>query len=204
MTILKLSYFDINGGRAEPIRLALALGNIAFEDHRFSFDEFAEQRLKMPLGQVPVLAVDNVQITQTNAMLRYAGKQAKLYPSDAYQALLCDEVLDTVEDCINKIVPSMFLSGEEQKLAREQLVQKDLPKYFGFLGAKLLQQKSGWFADQQLTIAELKLSALVGWINSGGLDHVPTDLIASIAPNLNKSYQRVAEHEGVKAYYASL
>lgn len=204
MTKLKLSYFDINGGRAEPIRLALALGNKVFEDHRFSFDDFAQQRLGMPLGQVPVLEVEHVQITQTNAILRYAGKQAHLYPTDSYQALLCDEVLDTIEDCINKIVPTMYLSGEAQKLALEDLVKHDLPKYLQFLESKLLQQKSGWFADAQLTIAELKLSALVGWINSGALEHVPADFIARIAPHLNTSYQKVAEHEGVKAYYASL
>ena len=41
MTQLKLTYFDFNGGRGEPARLALAIGGIAFEDHRFSYAEFA-------------------------------------------------------------------------------------------------------------------------------------------------------------------
>ena len=44
MPQLKLTYFDFHGGRAEPARLAMAIGGIAFEDHRFSFPEFAEVR----------------------------------------------------------------------------------------------------------------------------------------------------------------
>ena len=42
MSQLKLTYFDTHGGRAEPIRLALHLGGIAFEDFRFPFADFAE------------------------------------------------------------------------------------------------------------------------------------------------------------------
>jgi hypothetical protein len=44
MTQLTLTYFDIHGGRAEPARLAMAIGGIAFEDKRFGFPEFAEVR----------------------------------------------------------------------------------------------------------------------------------------------------------------
>ena len=73
MPQLKLSYFDFHGGRAEPIRLALAIGGIAFEDHRFTFPEFAEVRKTVPFGQVPVMHVDGVQVTQSDAMLRYAA-----------------------------------------------------------------------------------------------------------------------------------
>jgi hypothetical protein len=35
MSIIKLSYFDMPG-RAEPIRIALSLGKVAFEDKRLS------------------------------------------------------------------------------------------------------------------------------------------------------------------------
>jgi len=40
----KLSYFDIDGGRAEAIRIAFHAGGIDFEDHRISFPEFGEMR----------------------------------------------------------------------------------------------------------------------------------------------------------------
>lgn len=37
--VIKLYYFDF-GGRAEPIRLALHVGGVAFEDVRITEDEF--------------------------------------------------------------------------------------------------------------------------------------------------------------------
>ncbi|NVO07297.1 MAG: glutathione S-transferase, partial [Rhodoferax sp.] len=44
MSQLTLTYFDMHGGRAEPVRLAMHIGGIAFEDKRFAFSEFAEVR----------------------------------------------------------------------------------------------------------------------------------------------------------------
>ena len=44
MAKYKLTYFDIDGGRAEPIRIAFHAAGIEFEDHRISFDEFSEMR----------------------------------------------------------------------------------------------------------------------------------------------------------------
>ena len=44
MSQLKLTYFDMHGGRGEPARLAMAIGGIDFEDSRFAFAEFAEVR----------------------------------------------------------------------------------------------------------------------------------------------------------------
>ena len=204
MPQLKLSYFDVNGGRAEPIRLAFHIGEVKFDDHRFGYEDFQEERKNTPLSQVPVLHVDGIQITQSNAILRYAGKSAGLYPDDNYQALLCDEILDTIEDCIDKIVPTLFLSGKEQKLARELLITKDLPKYLAFLEKKLISQGGQWFSDNKLTIAELKLIALINWLNSGGLEHIPQTLVENIAPKLNEVQKRVINLPEVISYYASL
>ena len=61
MIQLKLTYFDVHGGRAEPIRLALHLGGVPFEDFRFPFADFAEVRQTTPLSQVPTLMVGGCQ-----------------------------------------------------------------------------------------------------------------------------------------------
>ena len=45
------------------------------------------------------------------------------------------------------------------------------------------------------------LSTFAG-LNSGRLDHVPTDLVERVAPALSAHLRRVAEHPGVQAYYA--
>ncbi len=202
MPQLKITYFDMHGGRAEPVRLALAIGNISFEDHRFSYPEFADIRKNTPFGQVPVLEVDGVQITQCDSMLRYAGKLAGLYPEDAYQALLCDEVMYVVEEAGVKMGPTYRMAGEEQKAARLALVNGHIPVYLRWLEKQLLARGGDYFADHRLTVADLKVFIDVRTLNSGRLDHIPADLVQQVAPALNAHAQRIAEHPAVAAYYA--
>lgn len=202
MPQLKLNYFDFHGGRAEPVRLALAIGGVAFEDHRFNFAGFAEFRTTTPFGQVPTLHIDGVQVTQCDAMLRYAGKLAGLYPTDPLQALLCDEVTCVVEEASVRIGPTFRMTGEEQKAARLALVNGSMPVYLAWLQAQLQAHGGEFFADNRLTVADLKVFVDVTGLNSGRLDHVPTDLVQQVAPALNAHAQRVASHPGVHAYYA--
>lgn len=202
MPTIKLSYFDFHGGRAEPTRLALHIGGIAFEDHRFSFPEFAEVRKDTPFGQVPTLTVNDVQITQCDSILRYAGKLANLYPNDAYQALLCDEVMYVVEDANVKLGPTFRMTGEEQKAARLALVNGSIPVYLAWLEKRLIAQGGEYFADQRLTVADLKVFVDIHGLNSGRLDHVPTDLVERVAPKVNAHARRIAELPAVRAYYA--
>ena len=202
MPQLKLSYFDTHGGRGEPVRLALVIGGVAFEDHRFSFGQFAGIRETTPFGQVPVMYVDGVQVTQSDSLLRYAGKLAGLYPSDPLQALLCDEVAYVVEEANVKLGPTFRMSGEEQKAARLTLVNGSMPVYLGWLQTQLLARGGEYFADQRLTIADLKVFVDVRGLHSGRLDHVPTDLVEKVAPALNAHMQRIAATPAVAQYYA--
>ena len=107
MPKLRLSYFDIHGGRGEPARLALTLGKIPFEDHRIPMAEFMSAREAFPLRAVPVLEVDGVAITQSNTICRYVGRLAGLYPDTPLAAAHCDEVLDIVEDLLARIVATV-------------------------------------------------------------------------------------------------
>jgi len=122
MTTYKLTYFDFDGGRAEPVRIVFHAAGIEFEDNRISFPEFSETRSNFRFGAVPVLEIDGAAVTQSNGMCRYIGKQTGLYPEDDLQALYCDEALGVVEDSYHKIVNTIFLEGDELKEAREKLV----------------------------------------------------------------------------------
>jgi len=202
MPQLKLSYFDIHGGRAEPARLAMAIGGIAFEDHRFAYPEFADVRKTTPFNQVPVLHVDGVQITQCDSILRYVGKLANLYPAAPYQALLCDEVMYVVEEAAVKLGPTYRMTGDAQKEARLSLVNGHMPLYLGWLETQLKTHGGEYFADNRLTVADLKVFVDVRGLNSGRLDHVPTDLVEQVAPLLNVHAKRIAELPAVVQYYA--
>ncbi|MCF8157010.1 MAG: glutathione S-transferase family protein [Rhodoferax sp.] len=202
MTQLKLSYFDFHGGRAEPARLAMAIGGIAFDDYRFAHADFMEVRKTTPFGQVPTLHVDGVQVTQCEAINRYVGKLAGLYPTDPYQALLCDEVTTVVEEAGVKMGPTYRMTGEEQKQARLALVNGSMPVYLAWLQSQLQAHGGEYFADNRLTIADLKVFVEVRGLNSGRLDHIPADLVEKVAPALNAHMQRIAQIPAVAAYYA--
>lgn len=202
MTSYKLTYFDFDGGRAEPVRIAFHAAGIEFEDDRLSFQEFGEMRKDTRFNSLPVLEIDGNQVTQTNALCRYVGKMANLYPADDVQALYCDEALDALEDLLHKIVPTFGLKGEELQHARAKLVDGWLTVHLRGLG-ELLARGGEYFAGDSLTMADLKVFVQVRSLRAGTLDHVPADLVDQLAPNLVEHQARVAGDPRVVAYYAS-
>jgi len=109
MSQLKLSYFDFSGGRGEPARIALRLAGIKFEDHRIPLLDWPRVKVDYPYQQVPVMEVDGQLLTQSDAINRLVGKMANLYPEDNWQAALCDETMDTVDDAITLVVNTFFM-----------------------------------------------------------------------------------------------
>ena len=76
MPKLKLTYFDINGGRGEPARLALSIGGIR--------PRTIASTLRLagtPFGALPVLEVDGRTLAQSNAINRYVGKLISTRPT---------------------------------------------------------------------------------------------------------------------------
>lgn len=202
MSTLKLTYFDFSGGRAEPIRLALHIGGIAFEDRRFAPADFAEIRKATPLNQVPTLQIDDRVVTQSDAIARYVGKLAGLYPADPLQALLCDEVLGALEDVNVKIGATFGLQGDAFRQAREALASDTLPRYLRWLQQQLDERGGEYFADRRLTIADLKALVVLRWLTSGKLDHIPADLVARVAPGLIAYLERIGNTPAIAQYYA--
>jgi len=204
MSKYKVTYFDFNGGRAEPIRIAMHAAGLSFEDQRWSFSEFGEKRQSIRFHAIPTIQIDGKTITQSNAISRYIGKMCGLYPADALQALYCDEVLGALEDLNHYVVQTFGLSGDELKKAREKLVSGRLPVFIRGLD-ELLQRGGGrYFAGQSLSIADLKMVQRMKMIQSGNLEHVPTDLVPQIAPALIEHQVAIEREPQVVAYYASL
>lgn len=202
MPSYKLTYFDFDGGRAEPIRIAFHAAGIAFEDHRLSFPEFGEMRKSTRFNSVPVLEIDGAEVTQSNAISRYVGKKAGLYPADDLQALYCDEVLGALEDISHYIVQTFGLEGDELRLAREKLVDGWLTVFLRGLDELLARGGGEYFADNRLTVADLKTFVQTRSLLSGNLDHVPTDIVQRLAPGLVEHQQRIKADPRVVAYYA--
>jgi glutathione S-transferase len=114
---------------------------------------------------------------QSNAINRYVGKLTDLYPSDPWQAALCDETMEAVEDISSMIVATLFLPEDEKKAQRKVLVEGPLPFYLTRLQQRLEECGGQYFAGERLSVADLKVSVWIRHLKSGALDHVPTDLV---------------------------
>lgn len=203
MARYELIYFDMDGGRGEPVRIAFHKAGIELEDVRWTFPEFQEKRQELRFTCAPVLRIDGEQITQSNAIMRYVGKLADLYPQDPLQALYCDETMEAVEDLLHQIVGTFGLEGEKLKAAREKLVNGWMTTFL--IGLNDLLERGGgeYFADNRLTMADLKVFVQTRSLTAGVLDHVPLDLVERVAPLLLKHQGRIAEEPAVQAYYQS-
>jgi prostaglandin-H2 D-isomerase / glutathione transferase len=202
MAKLKLTYFDFHGGRGEPARIALSIGGIPFEDDRVPPSEWGSRKANTPFGALPVLEVDGEVVAQSNAINRYVGKLTDLYPSDAWQAALCDEVMGAVEDIGTKIGATFFLPEEQKRTQRKELVEGPIPFYLTRLEQRLEAHGGQYFTADRLSVADLKVFVWIRHLKSGALDHVPADLPDRVAPKLVQHYERVKSEPRVKAYYA--
>tara|TARA_B100000579_G_scaffold148154_1_gene120168 strand:- start:575 stop:1231 length:657 start_codon:yes stop_codon:yes gene_type:complete len=207
---ITLYYFNIPFWRAEVSRLALFIGDIDFEDYRINkeeyntFKEIGELPNKKiaPFKQLPVLDVDGKIFAQTGAIARYCGKLSGLYPkNNSYEAALIDQIIEAAQD-INYMytLSSRDKDIEKRKIAREILATKHLPKWFKFL-ENLIEQnnESNWFVGNKISIADLAIWRLTGWLSSGIIDGVPKSILISFnkLDNLKKEVDR---HPKVKEW----
>ena len=185
---ITLYYFKIPFWRAEVARLALFIGDIPFNDYRFESQdtdllkkdgELPNGRIA-PFKQLPVLDVDGEIFAQTGAIARFCGKLSGLYPKNKdLEAAQIDQIIEAAQD-INYLVT---LSGRDKEkdrleLARKILANKHLPKWFQFLEDLLEKnQESNFFIGKNISIADLAIWRLLGWLSSGLLDGVPTNIL---------------------------
>jgi len=177
MPTLKLTYFDAPG-RAEPIRLALRIAGLPFEDRRLKFPEFADLKARgaFPLGSVPTLHVDGQVFTQTGAMLRFIARTGSgdLYPTDPANALIVDSALDTFNDTLsNALLPSLYERDPSKKLElRKVFAAGPLPLACAYVEGLIARAEGPFLLGSQLTIADLVLALQVAQIERGGLDGI--------------------------------
>ena len=182
---LKLIYFDQPFWRAEIARLCLFMSDIEFEDFRITNEDLSYLKQHgelsdgsvIPFRQLPVLVIEGESIAQTGAIARICGKLGDMYPKDIIEAGKVDQVIDTVTDINVLINPSMHESDPAiKRQMRDDLSSDALPKYFGYLEKILEVNDSGWFVGDEMTVADIAVWSMLGWIAQGVLDNIPSSL----------------------------
>ncbi|MDC3078918.1 glutathione S-transferase family protein [Pelagibacteraceae bacterium] len=207
---IKLYYFKIPFWRAEVTRLALFIGDVPFKDYRVEgkeIDNLKETGLLpnnqiAPFKQLPVLDVDGKIIAQTGAIARFCGKLSGLYPkNNDLEAAQIDQIIEAAQD-INYLVTLSGRDKEKERLAlaRKILATKHLPKWFQFLENLLKKNnESYFFVGNKISIADLAIWRLLGWLSSGLLDGVPTNILEPYK-KLNKLREEVYKHPKVNEW----
>jgi glutathione S-transferase len=186
---LRLHYFPFPG-RGAAIRDALRMGGIAFEDVHMPPDRFREQKAagELRFASLPALEIQTpagtVSAMQSNAILRFIGRQTGLYPADdPVQALKVDEALELGEDINHAIGPSITEKDAGRRLAmRKVLAEETLPRMAGLVESLIVANgRTGFVVGDALTVADLKLYWIVDKLTNGTLDGIPTSLLDGYA-----------------------
>ena len=204
---LKIIYFNFPFWRAEVARIPLYISNTKFEDKRITSEEFSyiKENGKMtdgtiiPFSQLPVLVIDGQSIAQTGAIARICGKISGFYPDSLVEAGKVDQIIDTATDINMLMRPSMREQDpDKKKLMRQEISKNDLPKYFGYL-ENLLKDENIWFAENRMTIADIAIWRLMGWLKSGVIDDIPQDITDDFN-KLNRVYNEVNNNTDIKRW----
>jgi prostaglandin-H2 D-isomerase / glutathione transferase len=209
---IRFIYVDFPFWRAEIGRIALHIGGVDFEDLRISKDEFlrAKESGKLddgtivPYRQIPFLTVDGKSIAQTGGISRLCGRLSGLYPADdLVGSALVDQVIDMATDITVLLGPSNAEKDQEQKKQmRLSLVQGALPKKISYLEEQLERGDQEWFVGTGMTIADIAAWRIFGWLTSGMIDHIPTELLTPF-PKLRRVCRKVEKHPKVSAWVGS-
>ena len=205
---LKVYYSSTPFWRAEVLRVSLYVSNTPFENIIISREEFINMiktgflpnGKRVPFHQLPVIEVDGEIIGQTGAIARYCGKISNLYSDDNINAAKIDQVIDAATDITNLVSPTIREKDEQKKLEDRLLLKnKLLPRWFKYLENILSEDTSEWFVENKMTIADIAMWRLLGWLTSGIIDGIPPSIIDNY-PKLKNIHYKVHHHPKVQEW----
>jgi glutathione S-transferase len=200
MTKPRLTYFDNPRSRGEECRLALFLAGVDFEDNRIPRDTWPALKPTTPFGSLPTFEVEGKPaVSQSNAILGHIGRRYGLFPKDEWETLRLDSLLSACEDLRYAVNKTLGIQDpEELKRKRAELTEGPIKRW----AANMEKQVVGPFAGgSELSVADIKLFIVLGWLKGGVLDHVPTTVISEF-PKLEKLHDAVKTHPKVVEWYA--
>jgi glutathione S-transferase len=188
-----LTYFPLPG-RAHAIRAALLHAKVDYVDNRIRGKQFGEEYrsdpTKAPLGSLPVLDIPGLGvITQSTAIARWAAKKSDLYPEDAEEQLIVEEVMEA----INETNPGSDADEEVKKKKREAYIVK-VALYMNLITARVKRSGGPFILGSKISIADLSIFGMLNLLYTGNLDYVPADTIEKNDPVVHALYMATKDH----------
>ena len=199
----------ISAGRGEPIRLTLAGQELDWECLPIDYGAMKKDREGFPCGQAPCFVDDEVDMVQSNAILRHLGRKYDLYGSNLKENAQVDMIIETVESIKGKYLTLVYTDNLEDTakdaywkthLDLDSIEGRNSGAHFAYLDA-LVKKLSGdgpFALGSTWSIADIVVFDIVDrHINIWG-DDFKTEY-----PDLTAVHAAVAEIPGVKTYLAS-
>lgn len=208
-TISTLTYFAIRG-RGEPIRLVFAaLGKPCNEDP-VDMKIMKSDASVFPFGQVPRFRDEEVDMCQSNAILRHLGRKYGLYGKTEKDACMVDMIMDGVESIKLKYLNLIYVDRLNDE-AKEQFFkahcdpstmwERNGGAHFEYL-EKLIQRNeasgSGYSVGEGLTISDIVLFDMVDM-----MFRIYGQTFGEKMPSLSALHTKVGSLDGIKSYIES-
>jgi len=115
----KLVYFPVRG-RAQALRYMCTDNGIALDEHVVAADfspsgEWAQLKPKCIFGQLPVLHDKDLEVCQSNAILRHVARAHGLYGKDDAEKAWIDMINDSQEDLRLTYVTLIYQKYDTEK-----------------------------------------------------------------------------------------
>ena len=141
----ELGYWAIRG-LGQPIRFLLAHAEVAFSEVRLGINQDGsiiadeshdwathKDTLSVPFPNLPYLIDSSgpaeVQLTQSNAVMRYLARRFGYYGDTASDHIWIDVLQDEAYDLRNSIVKAVYTLGAEYEAAFDEFTSTAVPRY---------------------------------------------------------------------------
>uniref|UniRef100_A0A8C8YIW4 glutathione transferase n=1 Tax=Prolemur simus TaxID=1328070 RepID=A0A8C8YIW4_PROSS len=155
----KLYYFD-GRGRMESIRWLLAAAGVEFEEEFFETREQYEKLQKdgrLLFGQVPLVEIDGMALTQTRAILSYLAAKYNLYGKDLKERVRIDMYTDGTLDLMTMIMGGVFKPLAEKEETLASVVKSAKTRYFPVFEKILKDHGEDFLVGNKFSWADIQL-----------------------------------------------
>ncbi|XP_033316724.1 hematopoietic prostaglandin D synthase-like [Bombus bifarius] len=170
----KLISFNARGS-AEHIRYIFAYTGIEYTEERIPEELWPQYKDSMPYKKLPVLEVDGKPVAEADDVARYLARMYDLMGRNERDALICDELVETLGDLKQAICYYRMEEDPEKKEARKnQLLNETIPLYLTKFD-QIIGENGGYIIPSITTWADFVFSAAVEDIEYmfGALDIYP-------------------------------
>jgi len=203
MATVKLHYFNARG-RAELVRYLLAYNKIAWEDVRYTKEEWQAKKASdgscpnFPTGQLPVLEINKdgktYYGTQSLSLARKIARKHNLVGKGEFEEYRCDEVVDALSDLINYAVLAYLEQDAERKeKIKTRLRNEEYPRILGFLEKRLKENGGKHIVGDSWTWADFAVALFIDGLVKRGVDEAKIVEKLPTLSALNNSVNAIPE-----------